>query len=80
MEWLATGANFPVDTRYGRLDVMQDEPGIPPYDELAWRALLATVGDREVQVCAREDLVAMKRAADRDIDRVDLSRLEQADR
>lgn len=73
---LAGGANFPVDTRYGRLDVMQDERGIPPYEELASRAQLLARGGQEIAVCSREDLIAMKRAADRDIDRVDLARLD----
>lgn len=73
---LQGGANFPVDTRYGRLDVMQDEPGVPSYDQLASRAMVVTLGEREIHVCSREDLIAMKRAADREIDRVDLARLE----
>jgi hypothetical protein len=78
-EALQGGANFPVETRYGRLDVMQDEPGIPPYDELAARATVVTRGELEIRVCSRGDLIAMKRAADRDIDRVDLARLEKID-
>lgn len=72
---LQDGANFPVDTRYGRLDVMQDERGIPPFDELASRAVIVTRGDQEILVCSRDDLIAMKQAAGRDIDRVDLERL-----
>jgi hypothetical protein len=75
-ESLATGANFPVETRHGRLDVMQDEPGIPSFRELAATAFPVEVGDQQVLVCSRDDLVAMKRAADREIDRVDLERLE----
>jgi hypothetical protein len=76
VEALAGGANFPVETRYGRLDVMQDEPGIPPYAQLADGAFPVEVGDHEIVVCSREHLVAMKRAANREIDRVDLARLE----
>ena len=75
-EALGGGGNFPVETRAGRLDVMQDEPGIPPYHELASRALTVAVGDNEIQVCSRDDLIAMKRAAGRDIDRADLAHLD----
>jgi hypothetical protein len=55
---------------------MQDEPGIPPYDELAARSVTVAVGEHEIQVCSREDLIAMKRAAGREIDRHDLARLD----
>jgi hypothetical protein len=77
VESLASGANFPVETRYGRLDVMQDEPGIPEYAQLAAGAFPVGVGDHEILVCSRDDLIAMKRAANREIDRVDLVRLEE---
>jgi hypothetical protein len=76
---LAGGANFPVDTRYGRLDLMQDKPGIPAYAELASAAFEAEVGEHRIPVCSREDLIAMKRAADREIDRIDLARLRELD-
>jgi hypothetical protein len=77
VESLASGANFPVETRYGRLDVMQDEPGIPEYAQLAAAAFPVDVGDHEILVSGRDHLVAMKRAANREIDRVDLTRLEE---
>jgi hypothetical protein len=73
---LRDGGNFPVETRYGRLDVMQDEPGIPPYQDLVSRSEVVTVGEHEIHVCSRDDLIAMKRAADREIDRLDLARLD----
>ena len=76
VEALSSAANFPVETHYGRLDVMQGEPGIPPYAQLADAAVPVEVGDHQVLVCSREHLVAMKRAANREIDRVDLARLE----
>ena len=77
VESLASGANFPVETRYGRLDVMQDEPGIPDYARLAAAAFLVDLGEHRILVCGRDDLIAMKRAAKREIDRVDLARLEK---
>jgi hypothetical protein len=72
---LAGGRNFPVETKHGRFDVMQDELGIPSYEALAERAFAVSVAGHEVRVCSREDLIAMKRAAGRDIDRDDLRHL-----
>jgi predicted nucleotidyltransferase len=75
-ESLASGANFPVETAHGRLDVMQDEPGIPDYEALARDAFRVELGEHTVKVCSRDDLLAMKRAAGRDRDLLDVKELE----
>lgn len=77
-EGLALGGNFVLDTDGGRLDILQAvEPDLT-YAELAPKALTVTALGREIRVCGYRDLVAMKTAADRDEDRLDLKRLREA--
>lgn len=77
-EGLALGGNFVLDTDGGRLDILQAvEPDLT-YAELAPNALTVTALGREIRVCGYRDLVAMKTAADRDEDRLDLKRLREA--
>ena len=76
---LSEGGNFRLDTSLGGLDVMQWIRGIPgelAYPELARDAITAEVRGIPVSVCSRAHLVAMKRAADRPLDRADLEQLE----
>src|SRR3954447_18571871 len=76
---LREGGNFVLATRLGRLDVMQWVPGVPgdrAFEHLAESAVetsLASGG--RLRVCSRDDLVAMKRAAGRPQDLVDLEHL-----
>ena len=75
---LAEGGNFVLTTRLGRLDVMQWVPGIPgelAFAHLARNAVETSLNGRRIRVCSREDLVAMKRAAGRPQDLVDLQEL-----
>src|SRR3954451_19961358 len=75
---LAEGGNFVLTTRLGRLDIMQWVPGIPgelAFTHLSDRAVDTSVLDRPVRVCSRDDLIAMKRAAGRPQDLVDLQEL-----
>ena len=75
---LAEGGNFLLDTRLGRLDVMQWVPGIPgdvAFEHLARGAVATELNDRPVRVCSREDLIAMKRTAGPPQDLVDLQEL-----
>ncbi len=75
---LAEGGNFVLITRLGRLDVMQWVPGIPgelAFEHLARDAVDTSLGGHRIRVCSREDLVAMKRAAGRPQDLLDLEEL-----
>jgi hypothetical protein len=74
----AEGRNFALSTRLGRLDVMQWVPGIPgerAFEHLARGAVGTELNGRPVRVCSRGDLIAMKRAAGRPQDLVDLEEL-----
>jgi Nucleotidyl transferase AbiEii toxin, Type IV TA system len=63
-------------TSAGWLDVQRDPPGAPPYHDLRRRAERVDVGGFTVLVASPDDLIAMKRAAGRPRDRIDLDELE----
>lgn len=78
---LAEGGNFRLETPLGDLDIMQWIPGVPgelAFDHLARDAITASVHGVPVTVCSLGDLRAMKRAADRPQDRIDLECLSIA--
>lgn len=64
-----------IDTPRGPLDVVAGLPGVPPYQELISRAQEAEIAGVKIWVCSREDLRAMKEAAGRPQDLVDLASL-----
>jgi len=75
---LAEGGNFRLDTRLGILDLMQWIPGIDAdhaYPVLAAEATSVNVFGAEIRICSLAHLRAMKRAADRPQDRLDLEQL-----
>jgi len=75
---LAEGANFRLETSLGPMDIMQWVSGIETdlaYEELAPKAFPVTFRDSEIRVCSLEHLRAMKRAAGRPQDLIDLERL-----
>ncbi|HEX6022272.1 MAG TPA: hypothetical protein VFZ00_09765 [Solirubrobacter sp.] len=75
---LAAGGNFVLDTRLGRIDIMQWVPGVPgetAYEHLTQNAVETMLGGHRVRVCSRDDLIAMKRAAGRPQDLLDLEEL-----
>jgi predicted nucleotidyltransferase len=76
---LARGEQVAIATDLGRLDIVQGLEGVPPYAELHSRSSEAEVLGVTVAVCSREDLRAMKRAAGRGQDLVDLENLEAAE-
>jgi hypothetical protein len=67
---LENGSNFTFSTRAGDLDVIGDVPGVDSYDGLRSRAALTRAYDLEFRVASIDDLIAMKRAADRPKDRL----------
>jgi predicted nucleotidyltransferase len=69
-----------LDTDEGGLDLLVDPDGAAPYAELRARADRVELEDVEIRVVALEDLLAMKRAAARPQDLVDVEALEAARR
>lgn len=63
-------------TSLGELDVLAKPSGAPKYEVLRRNAARFDVGGFVVRVAAIEDLIAMKRSADRDKDRADVVELE----
>jgi hypothetical protein len=67
-------------TAHGAIDVLNDAPGAPPYDDLRSRALVVKLGSLSVAVAGRDDLISMKRASGRRVDLEDLAALTEPDR
>lgn len=60
------------DTDAGGVDVHRHPLGAAPFDDLRARALVLDVLGMRVPVAGRDDLIAMKRAAGRPVDRGDI--------
>jgi hypothetical protein len=69
---LSSAAVTSLDTDAGGVDVHRNPPGAAPYPELAARALVLDVVGITVSIAGRDDLIAMKRASGRPIDRGDI--------
>jgi hypothetical protein len=65
-----------LDTDAGGIDVHAAPPGAAPYAELRARALVIEL-DVPVAIVGRDDLIAMKRASGRPIDRSDIIALTE---
>lgn len=74
---LQNGRNLTLTTDVGDLDVVQRLTGVPPWAALARRAETTSLGDVTFRVCAREDLLAMKRARAGAQDLADIEALTQ---
>ncbi len=77
---LAQGGNFYLDTRLGRLDIMQWVGGIEAddlYAELDRAAITGDIDGVPVRVCGLEHLCAMKHATGRPLDLEDIERLKR---
>jgi len=79
-EGLGAGGNWVLVTRFGRLDVMQHVEGVRGWEQLRAGAIPFDVpGLGHAPLFAGlDDLVAMKRAAGRDQDLMDIAELERA--
>lgn len=64
-----------IATRHGDIDVLHEAPGAAPFPELRKRALVIALGDTPIPVVGRDDLIRMKLARDRPIDRADIAAL-----
>lgn len=76
--FLQAGDKTLVKTDLGEVDVLQGLPQVPRFAELEPRATEIDLEGLPVLVCSLEDLLAMKRAADRPVDRVDIDALDAA--
>ena len=75
---VASGERVAIETALGLLDVVQGLDGVPPYAELRESAVEAEILRVKVAVCSIDSLRAMKRAAGRPRDHVDLEDLDAA--
>ena len=69
-----------LDTSSGWLDVHRTVDGAPPYERLRRNAIRMNLGDFTVLVASPEDLISMKRSANREKDRGDVAELEAIQR
>lgn len=67
-----------LSTRDGDLDLLVDPPGSPGYAPLRRRADIIDLDGESVRVASLEDLIAMKLAAGRPQDQIDVESLEIA--
>jgi hypothetical protein len=76
---LALGGNWVLRTELGRLDVMQDVAGVKSYKSLRAASVERDVpGAGPYRFCGLDDLIAMKVAAGRPQDELDIASLQRA--
>jgi hypothetical protein len=75
---LREGQRALISTRLGDLDVVQGLDGVPPYGELRAEAIDVDIAGVKLAICSLGHLRAMKRAAGRPRDLVDLDDLKAA--
>lgn len=80
VDGLASGGNFCLLTSHGQLDVMQDLSGMSGYRELREGATEVSMPGvpAPLQFAGYESLLAMKSAAGRDQDLIDIAELQRA--
>lgn len=66
-----------LDTDSGGVDVHMRPPGAPPHADLRARSLKLDLGDLQLLVAGRDDLIAMKRASGDPLDRGDILALTE---
>lgn len=64
-----------LDTDLGEVDVMREIPGVDSFEGLWERAIPMDLGDLTVHVASLDDLISMKRAANRPKDQAHISEL-----
>lgn len=81
-EGLRAGGNWTLNTKHGRLDVMQHIEGLGNdgggWQELAPHAVTRNFLGHDCLFCSYEDLIKMKRAAGRPQDEIDVNSLKAA--
>lgn len=76
---LGVAGTLSLDTDAGGVDVHREPPGAAPFPALRERATVLEVAEVPVVVAGRDDLIAMKRASGRPIDRGDVIALTRAE-
>jgi hypothetical protein len=81
LDGLLEGGNWSLETRLGRLDVMQCVAGVDSYDELRAGAIADDPPEigRTIRIAGRNDLVTMKEEAGRPQDLIDIQALTMAE-
>lgn len=74
------GSNATVLTELGQVDIVQDLPGLPPWDRLIADSECHVIDDLTVAVIARPTLVALKRRRSSHQDLADIEAIELLDR
>ena len=69
-----------LDSPLGQIDLLAGPPGVPSYEKLRERADVMELRGTEVRIASIDDLLAMKRAAGRPQDLIDVEALEIAKR
>lgn len=67
---IESGSNFTFETDFGPFDILGHADGMPSYEELRAKSKTASVEGIEVRVASINDLISMKRAANRTKDKL----------
>lgn len=76
--WVRAGRTLNLSTPHGEVDMLSEGSVGQTYEELARRSAVRHIDGVPAQVVSLADLVAIKRAAGRPVDELDLSRLREA--
>ena len=66
-----------LSTPDGDIDILHDAPGAAPFPQLRERALTIVLGDIEIPIASRDDLIKMKNASGRPADLADVAALTE---